>query len=444
MADSKAPEANQGTDLESELHSLLDEIDASDEHSKEIANWIENLDEEGLQKAFKKLNPYGVTIPSKSERSASFSYTNYSLEFAKQLATTSLIAYLFNQVKEWQVPDEVKPIDIDAYIADPSIADTPSSIKHETTVKKMEENRRTMHDRVAAFNFLKHIFDFDPDKHAASALTTNKGDPERRLANTKAVRRALRNTNNVRNVPKKDYEASKSDLNHVPSGEIETQAFNTIPSLDTFARLERYMDDNYEELLQTTRDIYGSRPDIDFAINIYDIHQSREEAEHFKTKHGSQVIAPITNVTCNKWALLGPYRQNRERVDYMNSQTELLKAMLDKREQDSHIATDIMKKRIKIKKKQNIEEAGPDDPAFRNYIKQHKPDINKLGATHVELEDEKKHDSSSDDEDDKKNIQVNMFTLEDGGAKLRKHKIYNPAEAPPTPDRKPSNDVKRV
>lgn len=432
---------NIGT-LDSEINSLLQELE-KDSSNNDIVNWIDGLDEDGIQKAFKTLNPYGVTIPSKHERTVSFSYTNYRLEFAKQFSTTALVAYLFNQVREWQVPDEVKPVDPEVYIRDPTVADVPADVKDEGYRRKLEQARASMPERAAAYRFLKHIFDFDPDKHAVSALSTNRGDPERRLMRTRAVKRALRNRNNIRNVPRQDYEADVGDLRVQPEGVIERETFNHIPSLDMFARLERYMEDHHEELLEVTRDIYGSRPDIDFSLNVYDIHSNKDEAETFKTKYSRQVIAPITNIQCNKWALLGPYRQNRERIDYMNSHTELLKAMLDKREQDSHIATDIMKKRIKVKKRENIREAGPDDPKFKEYLKGSKPEIHNLGATHVEADDETNY-SSSDDEDDGKNIQVNMFTIGDGGSKLQKHKIYNPAEAPQPVDGADKKAIKKV
>ena len=94
----------------------------------------------------------------------------------------------------------------------------------------------------------------------------------------------------------------------------------------------------------------------------------------------TKVIAPITNIQLNKWALLGSYRENRERVDFYNQHTEVLKEMVDQRERDSHIASDIMKKRIKMKKAANVEEAGPDDKEFIRYLKKNKPQVSKLGV----------------------------------------------------------------
>lgn len=411
--------------LDEQLNNLIDEIDA-----ESIESWVEKLSEEELHAAFKKINPYGVTLPSEFQQSASFSYTNYRMEFARQLSTTTIIAYLFNQLRDWQVPDEVRPIEIDAYMRDATLADTPAEVTNAQSVARYEENRRTMADRVAAYRFLKHMFDFDPDRHAASVLTTCKGDPERRLPRTAATKRAVRNPNNVRAVPAREYEARVDDLTYTPEGEIERAALGIIPSMDSFNRLERYGDENHEELLQCTYDIYGARPDIDFSINVYAVHNSKEESEAFKVKHGNMVIAPITNVQCNKWALLGPYRQNRERVDYMNSNTELLKAMIDKREQDSRTGSDIVSKRIKVKKKQNRIEAGPDDDNFKTYIRENKPAIDQFGANRVEQKDDEVRDSSDDDEDDGKTVQVKVFNISDGGAKLKTHRIHNAVEAP--------------
>lgn len=417
------------SDLTSQLSDLMNDFQHDADCESKINEWIDQLPDDQLLDALKKLNPYGVTLPVKKqkEETYSFSYTNMRLEFVKRLVTTGMIGFLFRQLKEYKVPEEIKPVEFEEYIRDPSVLNTPEGVKDTRTLRLYEEMRESQIERVAIWKFLKHIFDFDPDRHVSSALQTNTSDPSRKLVNTEAVKRAVRNRNTVTTSRgAKEYEATPEQVETdgvAPGTEIESDVFTTIPPLDTYNRFDRYLEEHYEEYMDCVNHLYGARPDVDFCLIIYDQHRDKAEAKAFKDQYMEQVIAPITNIDKNRWVALGPYRKNREKVDFFNRHTEVLKEMVDQRERDSHIASDVLKKRIKTKKLDNIKEAGPDDKAFLKHIKHNRPEIARMGGEHVTV-------NGSDDECPDDHVEVNVFTSKDGGREFKVHKIYNPVEAP--------------
>lgn len=425
------------TDLNSLMDNYMNEINDEKQKKKKFEEWVKNASPEDLNKVFKSINPYGVVLPDKecniknsdNVPNLSISYTNYTLEFAQSYATTSLIAFLYRMLYEYKVPEEVPAFDIENYIKDPSIADPPSHITDERLLKMYEQNKKDMDERIVIWKFLNSQFEYDPDLHVRSSYKSNKNDPERRLPNTDAIRKALIRRNTIRKEPVQDYEAKVDDLNYDPKNDVEKRCFNHVPSVDFFLKQARYRDEHHEQFLQLVQDLYGLRPDMDFSICVYDKHKNKEDAEKFKRKHQKSVIASIINIDQNRWALLGPYQQNRARIDFYNEHTEALKQMIDKRAQDEPVATDIMKKKIKIKKKKNREDAGDDDEIVKQYFKDNKPDIAFMGGEHVTdfvTEGEKTVDDVCPDDA----VEVNMFNVSNGGMDMSVHKIYNPVEEP--------------
>lgn len=414
-------------EFKNEVNNLLNDINEEEKRNADMQKWIENLPEEELMNALKAVNPYGVTLPvkTKDEESVSISYTNMRLEFTKRLVVTSMIGYIMRNITEYGVPEEVKPVDLEDYQTDPSVADPPAFVKDPTLLGKYEENKRGMAERISIYNFMKSIFDFDPDRHVTSALQTNTADPTRKVPNTAAVKRALLARKNASRASVKaaSYEAKVTDATLEPTTEVEKAVYGMIPPLDTFAKYDRYLEEHYEQYMDAVHNIYGIQPDIDFCVIVYDKHDSEDEAKVFKERYMEQVIAPITNIKKNHWVALGPYRQNREKVDFFNRHTEVLKEMMDQRERDSHVATDIMKKKIKDKKAKNVAEAGPDDKEFRKYIKDNKPEISKMGGEHItDIKDDEEDECPEDA------VEVNVFSVGDGGRDLKVHKIYNAKE----------------
>jgi len=244
---------------------------------------------------------------------------------------------------------------------------------------------------------------------------------------------ALERTNTIRKEGVKEgfTQATVEDLDHKPDGPVEKAVFNHIPSFDYFAKFNRFMEEHHEILQQCTYDLHGSRPDVDFSLCVYDVHKTKTEADAFKKKNADHVIAGITNIDKNRWVLMGSYLQNRERVDFINDKTAILKSMMDKRKEDEPTMRDILKKKVKNAKKKNIAEAGPDDKEFVDYIKKNKPDIAKLGGEHITADKPEKDEFTEEVGDCPEDlVEVNVFDLRDGGKSMKVRKIYNPVEAP--------------
>ncbi len=409
---------------------LNDVVQSKEDQEKKFEKMIDSMSEEDLKSLMKKINPYSAISDASiaPDETVSISITNYRMEYMKRLVTTTMIGFMMRMLKEYKVPDEVPPVEPLDYLKHPELCDTPEGIKDPIALKKYEDNRASMQERVIVYKFLESIFKFDPDRHVTAALTTNTKDSSRVVPKSETIGRILNERKNtIRNADdRKDYEAKYSDQAREAQNPEERAAYDLIPPLDTFARYDRYAEEFFEQYVETVNTLYGQKPDLEFGVIVYDKHVSKEAAKLFKERNMDKVIAPITNITLNKWVLFGPYRQNRERVDFYNHHTEVLKEMIDQRERDSHIATDIMKKRVKVKKQQNVEEAGPDHPDFIKYLKKNKPQIAKMGAEYAGMHDM----DAKDDDDDGKTVEVDVFSITDGGRETRVTKIYNAVEKP--------------
>ena len=444
----------------------VDSKNTSAGREKDLIEWAKTASSEEIEKAMRAINPYGVVIPDREvkkndETTFSFSYTNYRMEFATTFTTTAMISYLWRRLIEYELPKEVPALDIEEYEMDPSIADPPAFITDERLLKLYAENKLMMNDRIIIHKFLKKVFGYNPDTDVRSSYKANIKDPERRRPNTPAIIQALENKNSIRNEDEYNYNGTSADLDYEPKTPFERVVFNTVPQVGFFDTFDRFKKEHFEPLVQCTKDLYATCPDVDFAVCIYEKHKNKNAAKTFKSTHSKDLRASMINVDANRWALLGSYRQNRERVDYFNAHTEVLKQMLDKRAEDEPLASDIFKKEIKNKKAENIAEAGPDDLAFRKWVKANRPDVAHLGADHVEFDnleeaeqraaanenvsDEKKDDGIvtgidalgktidypkgvDDCPDDA--VEVAVFDLRNGGSDMTVRKIYNPVEAP--------------
>lgn len=432
------------SDFNNLVENLQADCDEKNVRKQELIKFLETATEEEIKTYYNQINPNGAVIPDNEiglenvdtddMPNFSFSYTNYRMEFAQNYATCGAIAFLHRAANEYKVPAEVPTYEIEDFLADPTIADPSDHITDERLIKMYAENKENMKERVIIHNFLQYAYGFDPDKHVRSSYKSNKADPTRRRPNTTAARQAVDSKNCIRKERTNDREGTSADQDYKidPNDPVEKGCFNTIPPVEYFTRFNRFNQEHHEQLLQVTNDLYGSTPDIDFGLCIYEKHKNRQESKEFNKIHEKDVVASITNIDQNRWAIMGPYRQNRQKVEFFNSNTEILKAMMDKRAEDEPVAADIMKKQIKNKKAKNVAEAGPDAPEFTKWVKANKPDIASMGGEHV---------TDSKDSDDEKGtcpdgqVEINVFNIQDGGKGMSVHKIYNPVEAPAgTPD----------
>ena len=151
-----------------------------------------------------------------------------------------------------------------------------------------------------------------------------------------------------------------------------------IPPQDTFHRWEFYNDVNYEELRTATEAIYPEKPLLEMALIVYDYHEGTadEVDAHYKEYcniHQNNVISDIKSLTLGNWTHLASFKKNRDKINYYNQKTEILKRIMERNAQDKVLGQDLMKKRVHNLKAKNIKEAGPNDPGLDDYISTNGP-----------------------------------------------------------------------
>ncbi len=405
--------------INDELNAFLEEVKNDKLAEEEMRARIATMSDDEVLRLLKITNPGGPVV---NKECFTFSITNYSMEFQKRITATAMISYMMRACKEYLVPANVPAGDVDECIRDPSKLECPAHITDPAGRAAWAEYKATFEKRRAVQEFLTHVFSFNPDLHVAAAMNTNKHNPEQRLPDLPQIREIINERKNTinKNETRREYEYSQSDLSDPAlfSAE-EIEMYKMIPPLDTFVKFDRYFDEHFEGLMKATKNIYGVRNDIDFGLVIYDKHATPEDAQKFRSMNNETFIAPVSEITAGRWALLGPYRKNREVVSFLSRQTDLLKQMLDQRESDSKIAADIVKKRVKRTKDENVRRDGPDHQAVREYLAANRPAIADMGAEPVE-----------DVKDDGKHVEVDVFNISGGGATMQREKIYNLSEAP--------------
>lgn len=428
----------------------------------------------------KEMNPYGRTIEG-SNGVLLFSYTDLRASYLKKLITTSMIGFLNRACDEWLVPDDEKVIPVYDYVKDPSILSDPSILTEEEqaklapddlksyklkesyrqeTMKKIQLQHELMKKRIIVKEFLEYMFQFDPDQHVRSTYVPNISDPERQLLDTPAAKLAIDHKakkdklfkedaktikeliqmtsgKSVQNRTEKPVRAiiKQSRILKNPKEKDATLPQNTtemIPPNDLYHRLTNYMEVNYEELRDVVNNLYCEKPDLETAINPYVFYTNEtakaagfkdasDAADKFIDKHKNEVITSIYTADSGKWNLFGPFKQVRDRIKFYNEKTQVLEAIMSRIEEDAHLGSELMKKRVIRKKKENIQSCGPDDPAFTKWKAQNSA-LRQMGAETLKEEDL--------DEPTMEEVEVPVFRLSDGGRTLEKTKFFVEADAP--------------
>lgn len=424
---------------------------------------IDNLTEEQLTELRKYINPYGRTIDSDDKSYTCVSYTNMTKEYLTKLLMTTMVGFTYRMCDEYEIlddelnveindedfMDEVPNPDLDdellvnntrnniydrlkyEYIKNNDLIpthevdgeivkmdniveifknvnlsedvelDLQKNTNEEFTntfkpkkvlnkVRKMEfiENaiqEQSKYEQKIIKNFLNKIFEYNPDLHTKSIYHENTKDPER---------------NPIKPVSKEEKDQTKTMS-------MEQLLHTKIPSNDTFLRFNYYYDVNFENMQKVVRDLYCVKPDIDIMINVYDKFNKLEDAEHFVKKHKNEVITDILTLTNNSWNIIGPYQQNRERINFYNDNTAILESIFKQQEEDARLGAELMKDRVKKKKMRNVKYMGKDDPKFKEYLKHNPSEVSSMGAVKV----------NEDDEEEKYQI-VEEYEIADTGAKI--------------------------
>ena len=460
---------------------------------------VHDLSPEETIELQKYLNP-NMNIATENKTYANLSIVNWTEEYMRKLLMTSLIGYLYRLQTEYEPEEEIEASRLNMEESLKQIQDPDSPAGKTARKNIMSEHakhsellRKTA--RRLILKFLNRNFNFNPDNHLRGAQSENKADPERK-PKADAIREACAiatraNTIDTKlsNNPEKTYQylrmnllktyqttvectqtlrqvigvildpdASLADKQGIlmkkykflvgvctdmkkivePLSTADTlSAWQVDPPVDVFHQFNRYMTNHYEQLREVCAALYNEKPDIEYSVIFYRAFDSAEAAANHRNQHESGFRAEVLTIENVGVTLIGPFKENRGRVQFYNKNVEVMKRMMEQMETDHKLGKDLMEKKVKKQKKRNIQQDGPDAAGLRDYSKAMNI-IQDLGAKKVLTREEQDILNTAkavrdDAEVPEDAIQVDLFfpkTNADGEVELSKTKFYTAAEAP--------------
>lgn len=259
------------------------------------------------------------------------------------------------------IKTELDDVEVDKYeLTEADYDSIAEQVKSELGITQTaEEYTIDMQNKIQAF--MDEYFLYNPDNHVRSAYAPNYEDPHRK---------PLESTNSEDTAQKK-YERT------------------VIPPSDTFFRVKRYVESNYECLRQATDDIYCEKSDFETAIvplEVFSGAEAKEGFDKFKRKYADEFDSEVYCAEFNQWNLLASWEQNREVRDFYTEKTEIVKRIIDRHKEDQRTGASLTKQRIRKEKAKNEQKEGPLDPAFASVRKEMKTNVEleRHGAKHVD------------------------------------------------------------
>jgi hypothetical protein len=149
---------------------------------------VQDMDEEEVKELLSQLNPYRY-VGNCNDKYLNFSFTKQRDSYQEKFLISAMVAYLFQGVTEWKVPKGIKPVSVEEWAKDPSLADTPKSILEngsDEAKEAYEANRKFMKYRAVVMAFLESLFQFNPMVHCRPGYRPNPNDTDREPITTKA------------------------------------------------------------------------------------------------------------------------------------------------------------------------------------------------------------------------------------------------------------------
>lgn len=242
-------------------------------------------------------------------------------------------------------------------LVDEDYAEARRLAKEQLGIKKTYEEKT---EKIAGYisEFLQEHFRYNPDTHVSCSYMPNYDD----------VTRTPLEVDEFRKVKEEEYSRS------------------LLPPDDTFFRWQRYTDNNYEQLRQATDDIYCEKADLELnivpmeVIDEADPEVAREKAMAFCRKYRNEFEAEVRVAQFRVNNLLGSWQQNRERIEFYNENTEVIKRIIDQHKKDSKMGPQLMKDRVERKRDKKIKVAGENDKAFKDFRKNAPSKLDGLGV----------------------------------------------------------------
>ncbi len=467
--------------------------------------YADELDYQTTTEVRKYLNPLGNVITAKKTY-ANISLVNYEEQYLKKLHTTALVGFLYRMLEEYEPEDELRDETKRYENAQKQIekTDDVNLAKEVLAVTKAEHEQRMKLIKSTSQSivrkFLNRNFDYNPDKHLRASHTENKADPER-LGKFEAIKRqcdvsASAPTIDAKLASKPDatygymrnhllatYQAAvettsvtkavlgvildptadladkqgilikkykqlagiTADLKKIaePLAAADTlSAWSVDPPVDVFHQFDRYLTNHYEQLRDVVTALYNEKADFEYAVILHGTFKTADAAKEYRVQHESEFKTDVLTIENSCVTLVGPFKENRERVDFYNKNTEIMKRMMEQLESDHKLGKDLMEKQVKSQKSKNIAEAGPDAHGLAAYSKNMNI-VQELGARKVLTKEDTDKlneakaaaDALQEDYNVPDNaIQVDiLFPQSDANGNvtgLSKSKFYTAAEAP--------------
>ena len=160
-----------------------------------------------------------------------------------------------------------------------------------------------------------------------------------------------------------------------------------IPPSDTFHRFGYYIDVNYEKLRLLSETIYHDKPYIDWVLTVYETFQGTQteintQYDEYCRKHGELAMGDLQLVSFGSMTYLGSFEGNRKKVSYYNKNTEIIKRIMDRIDDDKKLGQELMRNRVRQNKAQNIREAGPESEGMEEY-RAHAGQLTSMGGERV-------------------------------------------------------------
>jgi len=459
-----------------DISSFIDDLMKSDE--------VDKMTQEELEQARRSVASklYGVVVPP-SRKYANISIINWREDYMKKVIMTGLIGYIFRLVREYdeyEIPEDMlKALGRERSLEILKASNTkflqrnfnynpdhhvdtvykenledPERVKLAETMKKAMSNVSdpktpitvTVRDFLTENNKPEESAKLVLKMHDAAVenmqlVYSTSAEVQQELAKAANLIKELLKTGAFDNLGFDDiYAFLMTSADKFQSVKDQTkeycssaEIYTNIPPVDVFHHFDRYLANHYEQVRDAVSVLYANKPDIEFAVQFYGSFDTEEEAETHRKSNESTIISPIWTLSNENWTLMGPFKQNREKLEFYNKNTEILKRMFDQHKKDQELGTELMKKRVKVEKGKNIAIEGPDDPGLEKY-QEAVGVIETLGAKKVLTKEEKDKLNEAKrlkemSEVPSNAIQVDVFKTDSDG-KFSKSKFYTESEAP--------------
>jgi hypothetical protein len=161
-----------------------------------------------------------------------------------------------------------------------------------------------------------------------------------------------------------------------------------LPS-NIFESFRLYKSANYDENVKEVEALWALKPEIENTITVFeDGFETLEEAMAYKDKNKDIFTVQVHIVKKGSPYFLASYKANRDKLEYYNKHTEILKAIETRVKEDEKVGEKLLKKRVRRIKESNIEKEGETSEGMAKYMKENPSAASTMGAQRFDILEE--------------------------------------------------------